>query len=171
MEPEERTVRRAQGGDPEAFGVLVREHEARLFRLARQALRSDEEAADAVQSAFLKAWQRLAHLRDPAAFPHWLTRILINETRTVLRRRHPEWLSLDTLPELPAAENLSDGELRLWIRELPGPQRLALILRYVYGYGPDEIGAMLGTPSGTIRSRLHRAVRALRRRLGAETGR
>lgn len=97
MEPEERTVRRAQAGDPDAFEVLVRMHEARLFRLARQALRSDEEAADTVQSAFLKAWQRLAHLRDPAAFPRWLTRILVNETRTALRHRHPELLSDDVL--------------------------------------------------------------------------
>ncbi|MCL6650203.1 MAG: hypothetical protein K6U89_17975 [Chloroflexi bacterium] len=80
-------------------------------------------------------------------------------------------LSLELLHELPAAENLPDRELRRWVGELPGPQRLALILRYVYGYGPDEIGAMLGTPSGTIRSRLHRAVRALRRRREAETGR
>lgn len=155
-------MRRARSGDAQAFEQLVRAHEARLFRLARQALRSDEEAADVVQSALFRAWKGLPRLRQPAAFAGWLTRILVHEIRTALRRRGPVLLSLDLLDDLAAPQDLPDGELRRWLGGLPGPQRLALVLRYVYGYGPDEIGAMLGVPVGTVKSRLHRAVLRLR---------
>ncbi|MCL6522773.1 MAG: sigma-70 family RNA polymerase sigma factor [Firmicutes bacterium] len=166
-ETEEELVRRAQRGDPGAFEELVREHEKRLFRLARQALEDDEDAADAVQSAFLRAYRGLGRLENPAAFPAWLTRILVRECISLMRARRPT-VALDSIPE-PPAPAAEDGEIWRFVEELPPPQRLILTLRFVYGYGPDEIAAMTGTPSGTVKSRLHRALRSLGRRLGAGT--
>ncbi|MDI3317674.1 MAG: sigma-70 family RNA polymerase sigma factor [Bacillota bacterium] len=163
-ETEEELVRRAQQGDADAFEALVREHEKRLYRLARQALDDPEDAADAVQNAFLRAYRGLGRLENPAAFPAWLTRILVRECVSLLRARHPT-VALDLLPELPAPESLDDGEVWRFVDELPGAQRLLLVLRFIYGYGPDEIAAMTGTPAGTVKSRLHRAVRLLGRRM------
>src|SRR5215471_6318208 len=94
-------VRETLDGSSEAFRLVVDRYRGRLYAIASGMLRRDEEAADAVQEAFLKAYRSLGHYRG-GAFAAWLRRILVNECLTVLRERHP-YLSLEELDqELPA---------------------------------------------------------------------
>src|SRR5215212_5395784 len=79
-------VARILGGDLAAFELLMRRHNRRLFRLARATLRDDDEAEDALQDAYLHAYQRLAEFRQDAALSTWLSRLVLNECFARLRR-------------------------------------------------------------------------------------
>jgi RNA polymerase sigma-70 factor (ECF subfamily) len=86
VEDESRLVRRAIDGDREAFSDLAAAHWRRLLALARSIV-ADLEAEDVVQDAMIKAWSKLGSLRDPKAFPAWLTRIVANAAVARARRR------------------------------------------------------------------------------------
>src|SRR4051794_31774975 len=96
-------------GSREAFRLLVTRHRARLYAIARGMLQNEDQAADAVQEAFLKAYRSLGQYRG-GAFPTWLRRILVNQCLTLLRERQP-YLSLEQLdPDQPSRDRSPEDE-------------------------------------------------------------
>jgi RNA polymerase sigma-70 factor (ECF subfamily) len=182
-------VRRARGGDHEAFRTLVERYQGRAYRLAFRILRSEEEARDAVQEALLKAYTSLAGFEGRSSFFTWLYRLVTNQCIDMRRRgqgaRRVEWSDGDPLEEdalriapdaeaaLPALPEqvLERKELREQIARaidaLPDAARETLLLREVDGLSYAEIAELQGIPRGTVMSRLHYARRKVQQELRA----
>ena len=171
-------VERAMAGDHDAFSELARVSIGRLYVVARLILRDDARAEDATQEALMAAWRRLEGLRDPDRFEAWLHRLLVNtcyrEARTGRRRRSIEVL-VDplTMPEasgaIDADVDLADrDQLERGFRRLDVDQRTVLVMHYYLGFSLDDAAEVLGVPPGTVRSRLHRAINAMRAALEAD---
>jgi RNA polymerase sigma-70 factor (ECF subfamily) len=174
-------VELARAGDEEAVRLLVGRHNRRLFRAARGVLGEDAEAEDVVQETYVRAFGRLAGFRGEASLATWLTRIAINEALGRLRRRRPtaplEALDeaaggeLIVFPPLAASPGPESEAGRAQVREmleravdtLPAAFRVVFVLREVEGFGTDETAAMLAIRPETVKTRLHRARRLLRR--------
>lgn len=153
--------------------VLARIGDA--YRLARAILLDDGEAEDAVQEASLAAWRRQGSLRDPARFDVWFDRILVNQCRDQLRRRK-RTVRLASPPvgfEAIAApvETGTDAELDHAIAALDPDHRIVLVMRYWQDRTVEDIADRLGIPPGTVKSRLHHALKRLRSSLEARDGR
>jgi RNA polymerase sigma-70 factor (ECF subfamily) len=169
-------ARRAIGGDAAAFRRLIELTSARLFRLAAHIAGNRDDADDVVQETFIRAWQRLPELRDPAAALGWLIRIAENAARDRLRARRRSGSDPGSSsgsgsgsgPERPdqalaAAER--DDVVRRAVMALPDKHRVVLLLHEVDGMTAAEIAALLDVPTGTVESRLSRARAGLAKRL------
>ncbi len=173
-------VDRAKRGDADAFGVLVRRYQRRIFRLAFHLVRTGAEAEDVMQETFVRAYQAIDRFDGRSEPFTWLYRIAVNLSLNTLRSRKSmrdatpaddpriEALLLETRPshgrdpstasqdrELAAA--LCDG-----IDGLSDTLRTTLILVCVDGLGHDEAAQILGCPEGTVAWRVHEARRKLR---------
>jgi RNA polymerase sigma-70 factor (ECF subfamily) len=184
---------RLRRGDESAFDELTRRHAARMLAVARRMLRSEEDARDAVQEAFLQAFKSLDGFHGNARLSTWLHRIVVNAglMRLRTRKRKPEHAIDDLLPQFDETGHFSrevepielpDGalerrELRTTVRRcidlLPEPYRAVIVLRDIEELDGDETAAALGLTVSAVKSRLHRARQALRTllqqsRLGAD---
>jgi RNA polymerase sigma-70 factor, ECF subfamily len=162
-------VERAARGDQEAFALLVHRSAARLDAMARLILRDAELARDAVQEAFVRAWRDLPRLRDPERFEAWLRRLTVNACMDATRaqqRRVVEVQLTEQVRHPPVADGLAalaDRDfLDRALRRLPPDQRALIVLRYHLDLTLPEAAEALGIPLGTAKSRLHRALGALR---------
>ena len=166
-------VDRARHGDREAFGVLAGGAVDRLYATARHILRDAELAEDATQEALVRAWRDLPALRDAERFDAWLYRLLVNACHDVGRRRRrwrAEITVVSTEPsELDRATELADrDELERGLRRLTDAQRSVLVLSFYRGLSPGEVADALDIPVGTVKSRMHYAIDALRAALAAD---
>ncbi len=148
--------------DKQFFAQEVKAQERSLYRIARSYLYSDADAADAVQEALARAWENRKSLREPALFRTWLTRILINACKDMLKRAK----RIQPVAEVPE-KHLVDApsreqEIRVALDALDVRQRAALTLFYLDGYSLREIGQMLNLPQGTVKNRLFRGRQKLR---------
>ncbi len=130
------------------------------------------EAEDAVQDAALRAWQHFDDLRDPDRFEWWFTRIVVNTCRDQIGARHVRVIAaadpdVEATPDHAEALTGSDALVRA-LRTLSPEHRVAVALRFLGDYSLDEIAARTGQRPGTVKSRLHYALRALRAALDAE---
>jgi RNA polymerase sigma-70 factor (ECF subfamily) len=168
-------VERARAGDAEAFERLLDASLARAYRTALAILRTDWDASDACQEAFVAAWRGLPRLRDASRFDAWLDRIVVNECRALLRRRRGRPLEIaleddsdrgSNLTLQSAVDQVADEELvRDAFAKLSPDQRTVLALHHAEGRPVAEIGRLLGVPAGTVMWRLFRARRALEKEL------
>lgn len=145
------------------FSTRVRACADRLWRISWSILRCGADCDDAVQEALLRAWQKKSALREERYFETWLTRILINECKRILKRRSNSAQPLpEHLAERAQVENraLSDG-----LAALPPDTRIPIILHYMEGYSVREISMMLRLPETTVKWRLHSGRRRLREEL------
>jgi RNA polymerase sigma-70 factor (ECF subfamily) len=167
-------VEAAQRGDQAAFVDLVRSRGNRLFAIAHRILRDVDRAEDAVQDALVIAWRDLPGLRDPDRFDAWTHRLLANVCIAHAGRERRRTQNLRLLPiDGPASPDellsvVDRDQLDRAFRRLTPEERTVLALRYYLGYEPTEIAEMLGSPAGTVRSRLHHAHRAMRAALEAD---
>lgn len=166
---EEVWVEAAKRGDRDAFGELVRRHQARVFRLASRFFRRPEDVQDAAQDTFLLAWQKLDRYSGRAPFEHWLTRVCLNTCYSRLRRIVPETESLDRDP--PRATHDPDVRLDVeWLlAQLPVEDRFVLILLDAEGWSVKEIAGRLGWSVSKVKVRAHRARKRLRGLLDEES--
>lgn len=137
-----------------------------LYRVSTTLLPQLCDREDAVQGAIEKALRKRAALRNEYAFEKWLTRILINECYTLLRKRKRETL-FDELPERETAVD-ADPDVYELFTSLEEKYRLPMVLYYVEGYSVADVAQMLRQPQGTIKSRLHRGRQLLRETLDLE---
>jgi len=166
-------VDRARHGDREAFGVLAGGAVDRLYGIARHILRDAELAEDATQEALVRAWRDLPALRDVERFDAWLYRLLVRACANVGRSRRrwrAEITVMSTEPsELDRATELADrDELERGLRRLTEAQRSVLVLSFYLGLSHAELAEILDIPVGTVRSRVHYAIEALRAALAAD---
>ena len=160
-------------GEAEAFSVLIRRYEGRVFALAASGLGGPARRADVddcAQEAFLAAYRGLGSLRTPGAFGPWLMGIAHRQVLQALkqrgRRRTPP------LPEgLEAPEASSEGTAALEaLSFLPDPERRAVALRHLAGQSPGEIARLMEVPEGTVRSWISRGLARLREHMKREGG-
>lgn len=149
------------------FARQVTALERTLYRVARGYLIRPQDCADAVQEAILKAWRARHALRQEAYFKTWLTRILINECKSMLRRKKP-LLPFEDLENLPAPSPSADLDLEKALYALSEKYRLVVLMHYKDGYTLEEIARVLGVPVGTVKARLSRARDKLRQALQDE---
>lgn len=172
---DETVVRRAQAGDEDAFGAIVNESIDRLFAIATLIARDRSLAEDAVQDALLRAWRDLPTLREPQRLGAWLGRLTVNATYDMLRKRRRARevspLSDEVAVHSSEPADAIDRTVLAWAYgQLPADQRAVVVLHYYVGLSLDEAAATLGIPPGTVRSRLHSALRALRALIGTSDG-
>ncbi|TFW32160.1 RNA polymerase sigma factor [Massilia horti] len=175
--------------DQQAFVLLMRRHNQRLFRTARSILHDDAESQDAVQDAWLHAWRAIAQYRGEASLSTWLTRIVVNEA---IARERKSSRRAQVTPlygeDLPLPENTEAGmdtgepdtpergamrqEARALLEQaldvLPEAFRTVFMLRAVEEMNGEEVAACLGIPEATVRSRFFRARAMLRAALARE---
>ena len=167
-------VLRAQRGDEQAFASLCVACGDRLHAVAHRILRDIELAEDATQRALLSIWQDLPQLRDPAHFDAWSYRILVRACYAEARRTRQWTPNLRLLPDddPSAGEGLSDvvdrDQLERGFRRLSIDHRAVVVLHHYLDLPLEAIADALGVPLGTVRSRLHYAMRALRSALEAD---
>jgi RNA polymerase sigma-70 factor (ECF subfamily) len=179
-------VARLQRGDQSAFESLVRTHGGRLLSVARRFLGSNEDAEDAVQETFIKAFKSIHTFEERAQLHTWLHRIVVNTALMKLRerRRKPQESIDDLLPtftedghQRTESREWSDALLerketasivRRAIAMLPEQHRTVLVLRDIEERDTAETAAILGTSTTVVKVRLHRARQALRTLLDRE---
>lgn len=168
-----RLVALARDGDRAAFASLVERHHALLIALCARALGDPDLAQDAAQEAILQAMLGLDSLRAPGRFGPWLAGIGLNVCRQLERQRARDswcWDSVKggdagTTPEGAVESAEFAGRVRRAVEGLPTGQRAAVLLHYLSGLTLAETAHLLGVEVSAVKSRLHKARRALRRRL------
>lgn len=160
---DEALVQRCLSGDTEAFGELVGRYERPIFNVALRMLRDREEARDATQNAFVKAWQHLDQFDRSRRFFSWLYRIAVNESlNRATRRRKTEVLD-ETLeartdgPEAQAARSEQALLVERAVEQLSDTYREVIVLRHWLDLSYDEIAEALHVPAKTVKSRLFSA--------------
>jgi RNA polymerase sigma-70 factor (ECF subfamily) len=166
-------VRRAQGGDREAFAALVPPAVERLLGVAFRILGDADLADEATQVAVIAAWRKLPSLREPERFEAWLYRLVVNACRDEARRRPwevraPVPLSLAVDAADPEGQVDDRDRLERAFRELSIDHRAVIVLHHYVGLSLVEVARVIGIPTGTTRSRLHYALRAMRAALEAD---
>jgi RNA polymerase sigma-70 factor, ECF subfamily len=168
-------VIRARSGDHDAFSTLAAGAVARLHRTAWLILRSDEDAADAVQESLLAAWLHIAAVRDPDRFDAWLNRLLVHTCyRLGKRSTRRRVLEIPLAPpDGPRARDAQEAvaardQLDRAFRRLTPEQRAALVVRHYLGLSDAEAANVLAMAIGTYKSRLHRATAAMRAAVEAD---
>jgi len=166
-------VEAVQGGDAGAFDELVRHYLERAYAVALSILGVPQDAEDAVQTAFLRALERIDQLRPGSPFGPWFYSVL-RSTALNLRRREglrsheqiPVGASSASSPERDLDRALTRGRVLAALEELPEQQRTAVVLYDLEGYSHREVAEALGVAVGTSRAHVHHGRRALRDRLG-----
>jgi RNA polymerase sigma-70 factor (ECF subfamily) len=184
MSPEESSLlARLQAGDQDAFAACVNGYCGRLLVVTRRILENEEDARDAVQDAFLSAFQAVGRFEGRSGLGTWLHRIAVNAAlgRLRSRRRSPENSIEDLLPHFGDGEHQLDPPVpwketspmiveqqesrelvRRCINQLPETYRTVLVLRDIEELDTQETAEMLGTSPGIVKTRVHRARQALR---------
>lgn len=162
-------IDRVLSGDAEAFSGLVDRHYDRCARIALRILGNAEDAEEAVQDAFVRAFKALGQYEEQERFSAWLTRILVNQCRTALarsRRRESFFPDLDMASLQFAAPVAPDDarwpELDGALARLPAEQREALVLRYAEDLTYDEMSRITGAGESALKMRVQRAFTRLR---------
>lgn len=185
--PDNELALRAARGDHAAFESIMRRHNRLLFRTARSVLRSDADAEEALQEAYLSAWRALSGFRSDARLSTWLVRIVLNEALGRLRRHEPTVIALDsamvsTDPEVQnrmyddADQRPEQATMRAQIRHLmearidmlPEGFRSVFMLRGVEELTVEEVAQALAIPEATVRTRYFRARSLLREGLSLD---
>jgi RNA polymerase sigma-70 factor (ECF subfamily) len=181
-------VRMALQRDEGAFRIIMQRHNRRLYRCARSIVRDDHEAEDIVQEAYVNAFSNLASFRGDSSLATWLTRIARNEALARVRRRRPtvELAALDaddrdkaqiipfplmamhTDPERTAAQREIRRLIERAIDDLPEPFRVVFVMREIEDMSVEEAADFLGLRQVTVKTRLHRARRLLRKALDSK---
>jgi RNA polymerase sigma-70 factor, ECF subfamily len=167
-------------GRTDAFGILVRRYQDRLFPTVLRLLGCAEDAHDLLQDAFLKAYEKLGSFHGESSFYTWLYRIAVNLALSDRRKRKTMWRlredrrgePLDvaddvrhTDPTLPLEQAERDGLIQAALNSLAPDHRAVVVMKDLDGLHYEEIAVILEIPIGTVRSRLHRARHELRERL------
>jgi len=181
---DEEIVEQIRKGEVRLYETIMRRYNRRLYRLARAILRDDIEAEDIVQETYLKAFTHLGQFAGRASFGTWLMKIAINESRKRAVRRACMPLAEnepESIPEAAWSERAADVEHEVAVHEvatvvermidaLPEQMRIVFVMREIEQFNPAETAHALGILEITVRTRLHRARRYLRRLAYAHFG-
>ncbi len=172
-------VAACRAGDKEAFGMLVRRYQDRLYPTALRLTGHAEDALDLLQEAFLRAYRKLERFQGRSSFYTWLYRLMVNlalsdrrRHRARGRRHECDLESVEpaddpalTDPALPLEQAERERQVQGALDALAVDHRVVIVMKDLDGLPYEEIATTLGIPIGTVRSRLHRARAELRERL------
>ncbi|SRR6266508_2892712 len=171
-------IEQALHGDRSAFGQLMHRYAGAVYNLAYRMLGNAEDAEDASQEIFVRAYTRLASFDRQRRFSTWLLSIGSNYCIDRLRRRRFAWMTLEDAayalpsnepgPERSALNREQRAIVQQALQKLPDTYRLVMVLRYWQDLSYEEIGRATGLPESTIKTRLHRARHMLAAALGPE---
>jgi RNA polymerase sigma-70 factor (ECF subfamily) len=170
---DETLIARFRRGDAAAFDDIVRAHRGEIYGVARRMLGSHEDADEAAQEAWVRAWRGLGRFRGEAALRTWLIRIVLNVARTMLTRRR-ESRSLEDAAGIPSPDasveerlgrDASGRHVREAVASLPPRQREVVLLKVFSGLTYREVAHVMGLTEGAVKAHLHQAVSNLRRRM------
>lgn len=153
-------IKEAKEKNPDAFDQLMRSQLQRMYRIAISMLNNEEDAADAIQETVLKCWQKLGQLKKEEYFQTWLTRILINQCKDILKARK-RFVSMEEVPEEGYEDDYFTGEWKRLLQVLDVKYRIVMELYYVEGYSTKEIAEMLHITDANVRSRMARGRKQL----------
>lgn len=167
-------IRKARQGDVEAYNLLISRWEKRVYNYLLRITGDREEALDLSQDVFLKAYQNLRKLDDPARFAPWLFRIAHNEAFSAFRKRRADRETQGT-SECTAAEIEAAGApvfpielsiaVSMALSKLPTEQRETVVLKIYQGLKFEEMAEVLSCPVSTVKSRLYAALDVLKTQL------
>ena len=164
MNEEQRWIAAARNGDQESFEKLVRLYEKRVFSLTSRMCRNSADAEEAAQEAFLAAWQALPAFRGDASFATWLYRLVSNACVDILRREgSPEPPDKSPSPHALAERAELRRQIEAGLAALPPEYRQVLILREIHQCTYDEIAQICSIDLGTVKSRINRGRKRLRK--------
>ncbi len=163
-------VKKARRGSKSAFEKLIVAHKLLIYRVAKTVLSNDEDCADAIQEAIIKAYQKIETLKEPAYFKTWLCRIVLNECYQLLRQKKnvlnmEEWLE----PQIKE-KGYEEVELEQMLSKLPEEQSQLLKLFHIEGISVLELAHMFEVPENTMKTRLRRAREKMREIWEAKEG-
>ena len=167
-------VERAQRGDESAFAALAVRIADSMYATAHHILRDTGRAEDAAQQALIDIWRHLPELKDPDRFQAWAYRIVVRAAYAESRHRRLWNLrGSSILPERAYAADQAGGvadrdQLDRGFQRLPLDHRAVMVLKHYVGLSNEEIAEALEIPEGTVRSRLHHSLRAMRAALDAD---
>ena len=144
-----------------ALTAQMQEQLEPLYRLSLSILRSTADAQDAVQQGMLRAWERRRQVSDEHKIRAWLARIVINECRNIQRKRMRAF-PVAEMPDGAHEGKARNDSLKEAIDALDEKLRTPLLLHYMDGFSEKEIASILSIPGTTVKSRIHRARKALR---------
>ncbi len=177
---EQKLIARARRGHADAYRALVEAYKDRLYAFVSRTVRNHHEAEDICQAAFVKAYESLNSYSEEYAFSTWLFTIAYRLCLNHVRKRKALSGEVDfsnvrrTEPDAPqvlaSTEEVRRLRRTIWsaVEQLSLPQRSAVLLFYREGKSCEDIGRVLGTPTVTVKSHLHRARAKLRKLLSAE---
>jgi RNA polymerase sigma factor (sigma-70 family) len=154
-------VRAAQRGEPLALAALLRALAPYVGRICGAIALDDGD--DAMQETMIQVLKNLRSLREPAALQGWVRRIAVREALKLAQARRA-LVPVEHLPERPSGDAALRVEMADILRQLSPDQRAVLLLRDLEGFGEAEAAALLQVEVGTVKSRVHRARTAFRRR-------
>ncbi len=162
-------IQRAKKGDHAAFAQIVQAYQRPVYNLCYRMLSDPEEAEDATQEAFLRAYTNLHRYDSQRKFVNWMLSIASNHCIDRLRKRRVTWVSFEDTPLVEQLSTKTEGpqrraerseeaaELQQWIDKLPPNYRTPLVLLYWYELSYEEIAETLKLSVPAVKSRLHRA--------------
>lgn len=180
-------VRRAATGEAEAVRQIIKAHNQRLYRLVRAVIRSNADAEDVLQEAYLRAFASLGSFEGGSSLSTWLSRIALNAALMRLRAQKRLKRAAVTVPveaeiiPFPLSSPTADPERVMAQRQLlhlveeatdalPDTFRLVFVARVMEGLSVEETAALLDLPPATVKTRLHRARKLIRTRLEERIG-
>jgi len=168
-------VTRVLRGEVEAYRILVERYRSEFGRYAVALVGDQDSAEDALQEAFIRAYQSLSSCREPHRFKHWFFRILTNQCHNARSRRRMESLDDHDAPARERSDRpVEQDELRTAIdaalADLTPEQREAFVMKHVDGRSYEEIAELLGAGVDALKMRVYRAREVLRRKLDGIRG-
>lgn len=158
---DEQLIRAAMKGEDEALIALLRHYEAPLYRVAYSYLHNEHDAIEAIQELSYRCFRSIGTVKEPRYIGTWLTRIMMNICRDMLRKRKRE-LPSSLEQEQPAYVQSMDVEWLDLLSELDEQQRELIYMKYVEDRTNAAIAQQLSLPEGTVKSKLHYTLRRLR---------
>ena len=150
-----RLVRQAREGSRAAFDLLFERHKEFVYNVCCRMLGSADDAVDLTQTTFIQAYREIRRFRGDASFRTWLYRIAVNQSITIIRRESRRRRLAEAIP-IPSHRTEDDW---VWdvILKLDPQHRAILVLHYFQGLTCDDLAKALGCSYGAVRTRLHRA--------------
>ncbi|MFJ8088956.1 sigma-70 family RNA polymerase sigma factor [Lysinibacillus sp. NPDC095746] len=158
---EQTLVKRAIAGDEDAFLHLIKQYEQTMYRMAFACLRNEHDAIEAIQEATYRSLKKIHTIKEPDYFSTWLVRILLNICHDMRERSRRLELQED-IEISDNAPNYERFEMTDIITKLPKEQQELIFLKYFQDYKNQDIARLQNVPEGTVKSRLHAALKKLK---------
>ncbi|MBD8069707.1 sigma-70 family RNA polymerase sigma factor [Bacillus sp. PS06] len=166
MDDQESLILRVCEGDEEAFYELIQPIQAELYRMAFVYTHNENDAIDILQQTLIRAYEGMRNLKEPKYLKTWLTRIVINCSKTYIeKRKHFDLVDPSELQEIQMdGSNLVEEEMDLWqaLSTLEEKYKTVLLLRFYQDYTVPEIARILECPEGTVKTHIRRGLKQLK---------